>query len=214
MAEIWNKMGRPATVEEAKFNWPDDGPQLSEPDQVISQEFVQFGWGIGLSQDQMDKLTGWQAKTMKVSADAERARAENLTQERMSTIKATWASDFEDNKNAYQGSAQHYMGADFETFKELRLDDGTLVANHPVIANAFAKVGRDRANDDWDINPMNQTRKESAAEELRNLQNKVIEQGLRPGMPDYPAEEFDRLYKQSSSTRKRSPNDTWMANRR
>ena len=99
--------------------------------------------------------------------------------------------------------------ADLESYSKMTLSDGSLLSNNPVMARAFAKVGLERASDDFDYTPMNADRKEGAQARLKALQNEVIEKNIRPGMPGYPAEEFNRLYQEVGSTRARSPNDQY-----
>lgn len=205
--EVYDKMGRPEKPDGYQFNWPNEAAPLSEPEKAASSEFLNLSHRIGLNQKQVDAIVQWDAKTRGVISDAERARVETNMSERMSALRVEWGQDFDANKNHYSNSAKHYMGGDFEEYRSLRLDDGTMLSNHPVMARAWARVGRDRVNDDWEMTPMNQQRKQDAQSELRSLQDEILEKRLRPGMPGYPQEKLDELYKAVGSTRKRSPND-------
>ncbi len=203
--EVYNKLGRPKTPEEYALDWneSEEGP-LTDADKSAFDTFRPIAHRHGLRQDGVTDLVKLQKSLAASEAEQFKVRAEDLKRERDHQLHSAWGQDHEENLNIYRGTARHYMGdEDVQEFSQLRLSDGTFVADHPVVAKAFTRVGRDRSNDDIDYTPMNQSRKEDAANRLTAKKQELIEKGLKPGMPGYPTAEMEALYKEVGSTRKR-----------
>ncbi len=203
MGDVFTKLGRPESPDAYQLNW--EGPEpLTESETAAFDEFKQVHFRNGGTQKSLDEMVKWESQQRTVQMEAMKAKAQDTAAECMSTLKATWGGDFDRNKAVYNNTVTHYMGNDTEEFASLQLADGTLVADHPVVARAFTKVGLERANDDFDYTPMNADRKQNAQTKLKALQDEMKEKGMRPGMPGYPTQEFERLYQEVGSTRPRT----------
>jgi len=209
-SEIWNKLGRPEKPDAYEFKAP-EGIEVTDSDKAAFDDFKPIAHRHGVTQKAMDEFVEAQARYNKLEAEARQVRANDLESERRTQLKAAWGGDFEQNLAVYSNVVTHTLGGpestEREEFRNMRLEDGTLVSNHPTIVRMLTKLGRERVDDDTDWNPINQDRKVGAQERLKALQNEMLEKRLSPGMPGYPQEEFARLYKEVGSTRRRTPND-------
>lgn len=203
---VYNKLGRPETPDKYELKWEGAPEALTDADRALFDEAKPVFHRHGLRQEGVNEFVKLQEKQRQLEAETMRVRAEDMEQKRLTELKAAWGGDFEQNKAIYANTVGHYMGAeDMQTFAELRLSDLTLASNHPVIARALTKVGRERANDDFDFTPINASRKEAAADQLKSKQAELVQKGITFGHPDYPTAEMERLYQQVGSTRPRTP---------
>ncbi len=203
--EVYDKLGRPKTPDEYQLPWnPDTEGPLDDADKAAFDEFKPIAHRHGMRQAGVDEIVQLQKSKNKAAAEAFRVKAEDIARDRSLQLKTSWGDDHDENVKVYRGTARHYMGErGVEEFSQIRLEDGTFAADHPIIAEAFTRVGRERANDDFDYTPMNASRKQDAQSQLKDKQAELVKQGLRPGMPGYPTEEMEQLYKAAASTRKR-----------
>lgn len=206
--EIYTKLGAPAEADAYVIS-PTVIPAdtLTDTDNAVFAEAKPIFHKHGLTQAAVDDLLTMQTKLQKMEVETKAAKADDLAQERMTMLKSMWGRDFDENVTIYNKSITYGMGKDGkDEFASLKLEDGTYVANHPVIVRAFTKFGRERAGDDTEFNVLNQSRKAGAQEQLDALKSDLKSKGIGPGHPDYPAAELDRLADAASATRKRSPN--------
>lgn len=205
--EIYTKLGAPETADAYQISEQVvPAANLSDTDKAVFDEAKPVFHRHGLTQAAVDDMLQMQAKHARIEAEAKAARAQDLESERMTELKSQWGRDFDDNVAVYRNAVTYTMGDKAAEFAELRLEDGTLVSNHPLIARAFTKFGRERAADDTDFTVLNASRKQGAQDRLTALTKELASKGIGPGHPDYPQSELDNLYKQVGSTRGRSPN--------
>jgi len=207
--EVFTKLGRPEKPEEYQFNWTDDSPKLSDFDSNAMDEFRPVAHQLGLSQKQIDGLTKWNGSYRKMAFEADQIRADDTNHENITALRSEWGGDFDSNVQIYDNTVRHYAQRDYDNVADMRLADGSYLNNNPAFVRMMTRIGRDRVNDDWDINPINQSRKQGAAEELAALDKELVSKNITFDHPDFPREKRENLIRASSGSAKRSPHDKY-----
>jgi hypothetical protein len=197
---VYQKLGMPEKPDayQWKFegieNW-DDGRRA----QV--KELAPLFHKARATQAQVDEFVRQQAELDKVSADAERAKANQLQMERTKALQTEWRGEFDKNKGLVATTVKTYAGNDFEEIASLRLSDGTFAADHPAFARMFARIGAERAEDDRDPSAFNTGARESAQEQINQIEQEAIAKGWSPTHPQWPHKKLDALYAKTAGSK-------------
>lgn len=137
-AEVVNT--RPAHIDEAVFT--------AEPMKQALGEYAAAFHAAGLTKGQVaDVLKAhWaldaKAREAAVAADKAFATASETA------LRQKWpGQEFDRNKIAANKAAEHFLGEAFNDAKKLETKDGRFLLDHPVIVEAFAKIGREMGED-------------------------------------------------------------------
>lgn len=192
---VYQKLGMPETADKYQFkfegieHWDDERrTQVKELAPVFRQARA--------TQEQVDLFVKHQAELDKAQADAFRAKAHDIKQQRDREIRTDWkGADYDRNRALYQTTVKTYCTPDdIQTMKSLMLDDGTAALDHPVFARMFAKIGAERAEDDRDPTAFNAGLRESAQEQINQIEQEALSKGLSPTSPQWPHKKLDALY--------------------
>jgi len=154
------------------------------------------------TQAQVDEFIEQQAELDKLDADAARARANTLAQQRDRQMQTEWrGEDYQRNRNLAATWVRTYAGADVNEAASLQLSDGTFALDHPVLQRMFAKAASERAEDDRDPTAFNATQRESVKSQIKQLEDEAIAKGLSPTHPQWPHAKLEPLYAKSYGKR-------------
>ena len=203
--EVYSRLGRPADPKEYKFDWGKDVPALAPAELEAQEAFRTQAHKLGLTQKQMNGLVQWNGEQRKVTADGWGVAAQTTTDRNVKTLKSAWGPDFDRNVNTYNVTLKNYAGQNFDSFKSMRLEDGSFLADHPAFVQMMTKVGLERSEDDMNPSPFNVGARESALTQIEKLQNEAMAKGLNPSSPNWPHAELTPLYGKAYGSKPMSP---------
>lgn len=201
------KLGRPADPKEYEFSWDDNvaGP-LEDAEKDALEQFKSVHHRNGGSKQSFAEYVKWEQESRKVVNDARAAKATKIQGDRRRELERDWQFDFERNVNVYATTVNHYGQEDAQTFKQLRLEDGTLVQNHPAVARMLTRVGRERMEDDRDLNDFNRQARVGPMEQIEKIEADLeAKYGPTSKWPKDQQEKLTDLYKQAYGGRAKSP---------
>lgn len=194
MADFYQKHGQafgiPKDPNEYELDLPDDVP-FDETEKAQLEEYRKVAHRNGRSKDAFKEDLKFLAESRKLTDDARAARAQKMHAKNIQRLKDEWQFDFEQNVAIYQTAVNHFAREDKDEFLKLRLEDGTLAQNHPVIANMFIRAGRLNMEDDRDLNDFNRTARVGAKTEIEAIEAKLEEKYGAPR--NWPKEEHAKL---------------------
>jgi len=203
--EVYNRLGRPKSPADYKFNWAKDVPAL-QPAEVEAQESLRSVlYRSGANQKTVDALITWNGEQRKVMSDSWDVSAKTKTDHNVKVLKSAWGPDFDANVNIYNTTLKNYAGQNYDSFKTMRLDDGSFLADHPSFVQLMTKVGRERAEDDMNPSSFNASARESAQEQITKLENEALAKGLNPTSQGWPHAQLDPLYKKVHGSKPMGP---------
>lgn len=192
---VYQKLGMPETADKYQFkmegieHWDDERrTQVKELAPIFRQARA--------TQEQVDLFVKHQAELDKAQADAFKAKADDIKRQNMKQLQTEWkGQDFERNKSLYQTTIRTYADAEqIQRLSNLMLADGTPAMDHPDLAKLFAKIGAERAEDDRDPTAFNAGLRESAQEQINQIEQEALSKGLSPTSPQWPHKKLDALY--------------------
>lgn len=149
--------GRPKTPEDYKLEAPDlsdlgDGIEYNAALETFARGLFHKA---GLNQQEavvlFDGYNEFQLQSAEQLAEEDATRRAKS----VADLKAEWGDEYDANRDYANRAFGVYFGADKETRDKLRLNDDTLLVDHPMMVRAMARVGR-----------------------------QITEAGLPPGLPD------------------------------
>lgn len=195
--KVYNQLGRPAEAKDYKFSEVfgegDSTYKATDEDKAFQQAFGQVAHRVGLTQRQVGALEAWQYENNQVQADAKIAKADQITDRYVKTLKEQYGPDYNAQKSNFGNSVRHYAGNDFDDLVGLRLEDGTFALDHPAFFRMFSKIGAERQEDFREPNAFNEGARNDAQAEHDRIRQEAINKGLLPSSPDWPTEELQRL---------------------
>lgn len=191
--EVYQKLGMPEKPDGYKFNFEGTGLAQAEQEQIkgLAPLFRQ----ARATQAQVDAFVKHQAEMNRAAAKAWEARAAELARERAAELRQRWPGDkFEEEHRHYRVAVKHYAGESLPELAQLRLDDGTYVMDHPAIAEAFARAGRDLVEDGRDPSGVGSAMSRSIDQQIQAIEDEMLEKGISPLDPQYPHAKLEALY--------------------
>jgi hypothetical protein len=197
---VYNKLGRPEKPDGYQFRF--DGLPFDETEQAELKGYAPLFHKARATQAQVDEFVRQQAEIRKVQNDAAAARANDLRMQRERQLRSEWRGpDFDRNKSLVATTVKTYAGGDFDEIASLQLADGTYAADHPALARMFARIGAERAEDDRDPTAFNAGNRQSAQEQIKQIEEEAIGKGLSPTSREWPHAKLDPLYKKVHGAR-------------
>lgn len=133
LSNIYSRLGRPETPEGYEF--ATDGNIITED---VAAEYAGIAHQLGLSPKQaagiLDYYKGSVGQTTEQMEQLAQEQAEQTTNE----LKREWGSAFENKVAAAKDVVDQFAGSEI---LQMRLEDGTMIGNHPAFIKAFAAMG-------------------------------------------------------------------------
>lgn len=186
--EIYDKLGRPKAPTEYKFNHIAGAPPLADVEVEARENFRGVAHKLGLTQKQIDGLTQWNDTFRKTQYEAYETAPKYAAQKTMESLKSEWGPDTDMNLNLYRTAVKQYAGEDYNQFAGMRLENGTYLGDHPVIAKMFARIGRERAEDMRGTPMVNSSEMESIDNRIRQIEYDAQQKGIMTSEEPYYTE--------------------------
>ena len=133
LSNIYSRLGRPETPEGYEF--ATDGNVITED---VAAEYAGVAHQLGLSPKQaagiLDYYKGSVGQTTEQMEQLAQEQAEQTTNE----LKREWGNAFENKVAAAKDVVDQFAGSEI---LQMRLEDGTMIGNHPAFIKAFAAIG-------------------------------------------------------------------------
>lgn len=129
---IYNKLGRPE--DPTGYEIKGDGVVLTDDDAAKYSEFVHQ---LGLNPKQAQGILDYYRSTVSQGEEAMQQAAEQQAEETANQLRAEWGKAFETKVAAAKSIVDKFAG---EEILQMRLDDGTMIGNHPAFIKAFAAI--------------------------------------------------------------------------
>ena len=133
LSNIYSRLGRPETPEGYEF--ATDGNVITED---VAAEYAGVAHQLGLSPKQaagiLDYYKGSVGQTTEQMEQLAQEQAEQTTIE----LKREWGNAFGDKVAAAKDVVDQFAGSEI---LQMRLEDGTMIGNHPAFIKAFAAIG-------------------------------------------------------------------------
>ena len=133
LSNIYSRLGRPETPEGYEF--ATDGNVITED---VAAEYAGVAHQLGLSPKQaagiLDYYKGSVGETTEQMEQLAQEQAEQTTNE----LKREWGNAFGDKVAAAKDVVDQFAGSEI---LQMRLEDGTMIGNHPAFIKAFAAIG-------------------------------------------------------------------------
>lgn len=191
---IYERLGRPKTAKDYKWNHLADAPALEEPDLAVREGYGEVAHRLGMSQKQIDGNVQWHDMNRKVQTDAFIARANITAETHTKTLKSTLGPDYDKTVGLHAQAVKSYAGADLKTMTQMRLEDGTYVLDHPAFVMMFGRIGAERSEDSRFAESFNPTGLANAKAQISQIEAEAIKLGLNPASPAWPHDKLKPLY--------------------
>ena len=191
---VWERLGRPKTSTDYKWNHLADAPPLEAPDVAVRDSYGQIAHRLGMTQKQIDGNVQWHDMNRKVQTDSFVARANQTADTHTKTLRSTFGPDYDRTVNLHALTVKTYAGNDINSLASLRLEDGTYALDHPAMVTMLAKIGSERAEDTRFASTFNPSGVAGAKSEIERIEQEAIGKGLLPTDPGYPNAKLKELY--------------------
>lgn len=171
--EIYDKLGRPKDPSAYQFNHLQDAPPLADVEQEARENFRGVAHRLGLTQKQIDGLTQWNDTFRKTQYEAFDKAPEFAAKKAKETLTSKYGPDLDRNLNVYRNTVKEYFGNELQSASQLRLEDGSFVLDHPAIADAFIRVGLERAEDQRGTPMLNSGEMESTKSQIAAIEEEA-----------------------------------------
>lgn len=135
---FFKKLGRPDKAEEYQYTKPNFVSKDVNWNEGMAKEFLDVAHQIGLNNQQVQTLIGWQGSWMDKGA----VNAREQVQGTLNTLKKEWGSDYE-RRLVLGERAVRQVGGD----ELVNLLEKTGLGNNPVFVKVFAEIGDILAED-------------------------------------------------------------------
>lgn len=136
---VWNKLGRPEKVDGYQFPEVKDRP-FTEADKGLQAVFAPIAHKLGLTQAQVTGLAEWQIALTTESIKLETEGAANAQAE----LRKEWGDQYDAKHDAAQrglAAVLEASGQKIDSFKMMKLTDGTFAFDNPMLLRLFATFG-------------------------------------------------------------------------
>ncbi len=130
---IYSKLGRPDTA---------DGYQLAVDGNVITEDiaknYADIAHNLRLTPQQAQGVLDYYKSSVAQSAEAAQQQVEQQAEQTAAELQKEWGQAFEQKVTAAKEVVEQFGGTDL---LQMKLEDGTLIGNHPAFIKAFAAMG-------------------------------------------------------------------------
>ena len=130
---IYSRLGRPETA--AGYEVPVDGNVITEE---IATQYADIAHSLRLTPQQAQGVLDYYKSSVEQSSQGLHEQAEKQAEQTALELQKEWGSAFESKVTAAKDIVEQFGGGDL---LQMKLDDGTLVGNHPAFIKAFAAMG-------------------------------------------------------------------------
>jgi len=130
---IYSRLGRPETA--AGYEVPVDGNVITEE---IATQYADIAHSLRLTPQQAQGDLDYYKSSVEQSSQGLHEQAEKQAEQTALELQKEWGSAFESKVTAAKDIVEQFGGGDL---LQMKLDDGTLVGNHPAFIKAFAAMG-------------------------------------------------------------------------
>jgi len=194
-APVWNKLGRPESVDKYEVSVPKDAQWDETEVQRIKETELPLLWKHGATQKQVDAYIANKAELDRLSVDAWEARGRDLSEADDRSLRHQWTGKaWDENHNLARANAQRLWGDNIDEVASLRTADGRYVLDLPIMKQALARNERNFLEDDRDPSGFNASRITDVKSQIAAIRKDAQEKGLSPSSPGYPHAEIQALY--------------------
>ena len=198
--------GKPSKPTEYVFNHLADAPVFNDVETEAQEGFREVANRLHLNQNQVDGLVVWNDEQRKMISDSRNKAPANFLETSRAALAKEWGPDIERNMNTARAGKNFGESIEgFTEFQDLRLEDGGLVGDHPVLARFYSKVGQLVDTDDV---AQRELQGSSQAGDLRatlkEKQNELARKGISPSSRE-GHEILKPYYDKLNSTKPQSP---------
>ena len=130
---IYSRLGRPETA--AGYDVAVDGNVITEE---IATQYADIAHSLRLTPQQAQGVLDYYKSSVEQSSQGLHEKAEKQAEQTALELQKEWGSAFESKVTAAKDIVEQFGGGDL---LQIKLDDGTLVGNHPAFIKAFAAMG-------------------------------------------------------------------------
>lgn len=130
---IYSRLGRPETA--AGYDVAVDGNVITEE---IATQYADIAHSLRLTPQQAQGVLDYYKSSVEQSSQGLHEQAEKQAEQTALELQKEWGSAFESKVTAAKDIVEQFGGGDL---LQMKLDDGTLVGNHPAFIKAFAAMG-------------------------------------------------------------------------
>ena len=130
---IYSRLGRPETA--AGYEVPVDGNIITEE---IATQYADIAHSLRLTPQQAQGVLDYYKSSVEQSSQGLHEQAEKQAEQTALELQKEWGSAFESKVTAAKDIVEQFGGGDL---LQMKLDDGTLIGNHPAFIKAFAAMG-------------------------------------------------------------------------
>jgi len=130
---IYSRLGRPETA--AGYEVPVDGNVITEE---IATQYADIAHSLRLTPQQAQGVLDYYKSSVEQSSQGLHEQAEKQAEQTALELQKEWGSAFESKVTAAKDIVEQFGGGDL---LQMKLDDGTLIGNHPAFIKAFAAMG-------------------------------------------------------------------------
>lgn len=204
-AAFYERLGKPKSADDYKLTRPEGVPEETPAEQELAKNFKAKAHELNLTSAQVEQLYAWNFEVAALEAKAREVALQKFAEDAEKELRLQWTVDYDRNLELANEALQHYAKDDWQAFKDLRLEDGGYVGDHPVFARIFARVGSDRGEDVRANGAFDgSSRLQDAQSALDAMKDEAISKGKTLMDPEYAAK-AEALYKEIYGTRPMSP---------
>ena len=130
---IYSRLGTPETP--AGYEVAADGNLITEE---IATQYADIAHSLRLTPQQAQGVLDYYKSSVEQSSEGLHQQAEQQAEQTALELQREWGSAFEAKVTAAKDIVDQFGGGDL---LQMKLDDGTLVGNHPAFIKAFAAMG-------------------------------------------------------------------------
>jgi hypothetical protein len=130
---IYSRLGRPETPQGYEF--PIDGTYVT---QEVAEQYADIAHSLRLSPQQAQGVLDYYKSSVEQATEGLYEGSERQVEQTTLELQKEWGTAFESKVTAAKDIVEQFGGLDL---LQMRLDDGTLIGNHPGFIKAFAAMG-------------------------------------------------------------------------
>jgi len=130
---IYSKLGRPETPQ--GYELPVDGNVITEE---VASAYADIAHNLRLTPQQAQGVLDYYKSTVQQTSEGLAEQAEQQAEQTAAELQKEWGAAFEQKVTAAKEIVEQFGGSDL---LQMKLDDGTLIGNHPAFIKAFAAMG-------------------------------------------------------------------------
>ena len=130
---IYSRLGRPETPQGYEF--PIDGTYVTKE---VAEQYADIAHSLRLSPQQAQGVLDYYRSSVEQATEGLHESSEKQVEQTTLELQKEWGTAFESKVTAAKDIVEQFGGLDL---LQMRLDDGTLIGNHPAFIKAFAAMG-------------------------------------------------------------------------